>query len=757
MSIKVYRFFWVLFAFCVAIPGPATAQNIASNPGFETGNTTNWFNFGPCSISAQTAQVHSGAYAGYVQGRTSTWNGIGQSFQGIMIPGQVYDISAWFKLASGTNQTVQITVQQTDGNGTVYTSVASGTVSSNGWTQLTGTFVLNGSGTLTTLNLYFEVPSSATVPFYVDDVMVTADTTATYTCTLVTNLYQRIDGFGASSAWGSSWSSTVADLFFSTNNGISYTDHNGFNATYNGIGLSLLRSRIAPGATTVESSIMQLAQARGARIWSTPWSPAAQFKTTGDVNTGGFIGNPANYQAYASQLAGYVSAMKTNYGINLYALSVQNEPDAMVTNYESCNWTAQQIHDFVPYLASALQAGGVSATKIILPESQNWLDYSNLAVTAMNDPNVASLVGIIADHNYDGDNGPANLSRNSWGKALWETEVSLLSGSDSSITNAVYWAGRIHQFLTVAGVNAWHYWWLISGDNSGNQGLMDNNATPAKRMFALGQFSRFVRPNYYRTGVANTGPALISAFRDTNSSTFVVVAINTLPNAITQTIQAASLRATNSVNPWITSATQSLVPLTSVGVTNGSFTFSLPALSVVTFVGQGVANSPPRLPAISSQLVNAGESLVLTNTATDPDVPLQQLTYTLVAGPANASLNSTNGVFSWRPLVAQANTTNRVTIQVTDDGIPPLGDSNSFTLTVPPLSPALLSPPVFQNGQLLLSAIGPTGPDYSLYASSNLVTWQLLQTSNSPAPPVKFQLPFSPGQAPRFYRLQLGP
>lgn len=284
---------------------------------------------------------------------------------------------------------------------------------------------------------------------------------------------------------------------FSTNNGTGRSK-NGTNFSFTGIGLSLLRTRIAPGATTVENSLMQMAQARGAKVWSSPWSPQASFKSNGNLNGGGFVGNTANYQAYANQLAGYVVNLKNTYGINLYALSVQNEPDAKVTTYESCNWTAQQIHDFIPYLYNALAASNVASTKIILPESQNWPDYSNLVATAMSD-SASNLVSIVANHNYDGANGPASLMKNSYGKPLWETEVSLLSGSDSNITNGVYYAGRIHLFLTVAQANAWHYWWLMPGNSTGNQGLTDTNGVPAKRMFALGQFSRFVRPNYYRT------------------------------------------------------------------------------------------------------------------------------------------------------------------------------------------------------------------------------------------------------------------
>src|SRR5580693_3289048 len=97
------------------------------------------------------------------------------------------------------------------------------------------------------------------------------------------NVHQRIDGFGASSAWQSSWTSTEADIFFSTNNGIIYFDTIGNKTTNNGIGLSLLRNHIAyatsPSSTatptTVESIIMKDAQALGAKVWSTPWTPAA--------------------------------------------------------------------------------------------------------------------------------------------------------------------------------------------------------------------------------------------------------------------------------------------------------------------------------------------------------------------------------------------------------------------------------------------------------------------------------------------------
>ena len=449
--------------------------------------------------------------------------------------------------------------------------------------------------------------------------------------------------------------------------------------------------------------------------------------------------------------------MKKSYSVNLYAISVQNEPDANVTTYESCNWSAQQIHDFVPYLSNALAASNVSSTMIMLPEAQNWQDYSNLAVTAMSD-STSNMVGIIADHNYDGANGPTTLTKNSYGKALWETEVSLLSGSDSSITNGVYYGQRIYLFMTVAQANAYHYWWLISGNSTGNQGLLDNNASITKRLFVFGQYSRFVRPGYYRIGAINTSTALISAYNDTNSGNFAIVAVNTnTSTAINQTFNLTNFTA-GSVTPWLTTSNLSLVSTNAVTVSNSSFTYTLPALSVVTFVGQQQTNTPPTLAPIANQTINAGVTLVITNAATDTNPPPQTLTFSLLSTPTNATLtplNNTNAVFTWRPLVSQANTTNPITVQVVDSAS--LSATNNFNVIVNPLAQPTVSSINVSGGQVSLVATGALGPDYTLWASTNLMNWQVLFTSNSPVTPVTLVDTNFNANPVRFYRIQLGP
>src|SRR5215471_2316365 len=93
----------VLTALLSGMLFPATtcpAQNLAPNPGFESGDTSGWSPFGATTISAQGAQVHSGNFAGLVQNRTATWNGIAQAMQTIIQPGQTYNIGVWVRVVS---------------------------------------------------------------------------------------------------------------------------------------------------------------------------------------------------------------------------------------------------------------------------------------------------------------------------------------------------------------------------------------------------------------------------------------------------------------------------------------------------------------------------------------------------------------------------------------------------------------------------------------------------------------------------------
>ncbi|HWH72049.1 MAG TPA: lamin tail domain-containing protein, partial [Candidatus Sulfotelmatobacter sp.] len=98
-----------------------------------------------------------------------------------------------------------------------------------------------------------------------------------------------------------------------------------------------------------------------------------------------------------------------------------------------------------------------------------------------------------------------------------------------------------------------------------------------------------------------------------------------------------------------------------------------------------VANTPPVLGALSNCTVFEGQMAVFTATATDADLPAQQLAFSLDPGaPTNASINPATGLFAWRPTSAQTPGTNTITLRVTDDGVPPLSATATFVIRVVP-------------------------------------------------------------------------
>ena len=67
---------------------------------------------------------------------------------------------------------------------------------------------------------------------------------------------------------------------------------------------------------------------------------------------GGYL-DPNHYADYANYLEDFVKFFNTTNGFNLYAISMQNEPEENVT-YESCVWTPQQMDTWVAGNASTI-------------------------------------------------------------------------------------------------------------------------------------------------------------------------------------------------------------------------------------------------------------------------------------------------------------------------------------------------------------------------------------------------------------------
>ena len=387
--------------------------------------------------------------------------------------------------------------------------------------------------------------------------------------------HQTIRGFGGAESWmPTSTLGPAINALFGTGS--------------NQIGLSIFRIRIDPSSTSAGTQWdNELTNAKNAinagsnvSIMATPWTPPPTWKinipdVTNPVAEGSL--NPTDYANYANYLASYVT-YAANKGVNLYAISMQNEPDANVT-YESCAWTPAEMDAWV----AQLPAGLFGSTKLIMPESEGF--NTAFSDPALNDLNAVGKIGVIGGHIY-GTAPTAYPAAVAAGKELWMTEHFLSpSGAQPAIADALAAAKEIHDSMTIGQYNAYVWWWAIDWNPGGgvtNYGLVDTSSNPNYYGWAMAQFSRFVRPGYVRVDAAYSTPNVyVSAYSGAGHS--VIVAINIGTSDVSQPFTIKN-QAITSLLPYQTTATATVAQQASVNVSGGQFTYILPAQSITTFV-----------------------------------------------------------------------------------------------------------------------------------------------------------------------------
>ncbi len=394
------------------------------------------------------------------------------------------------------------------------------------------------------------------------------------------NQHQVIRGFGGSTAWMGALAPAKISLLFGTGAGQ--------------IGLSILRVRIDPSGSVASNWVttnwgQELTNAKNAQaanpnaiVIATPWTPPAVMKSNNST-VGGTL-NTGSYAAYAGYLQSFADYF-ASYGTPLYAISMQNEPDASVT-YESCSWTGATMDNWVASL-TANRATNPITTRLMMPEAEGF--NTALSDPALNDPNAVGNIAIIAGHLY-GTSPSYYANAANKGKEVWQTEHYLKpSGSQPTITDALAAAREIHASLVTGQYNAYLWWWLIdwnAGSGVTNDGLIDTNNNLTYFGYALAQFAHFVQPGYVRVNVSAASSAsgvYISAYTNSSPAHFVIAAINTNTSPVTQPFVLAN-GAVTSLTPYQTTSTGGLAQQSAVSLTGGQFTYTLPAQSIVTFV-----------------------------------------------------------------------------------------------------------------------------------------------------------------------------
>lgn len=350
-----------------------------------------------------------------------------------------------------------------------------------------------------------------------------------------------------------------------------------FGNGYNQLGFSILRIYVDDNKNNWYKELPTAKKAieHGAIVFASPWNPPSDmtetFNRNGDTKAKRLRYD--KYAAYAQHLNDFVSYMRNN-GVNLYAISIQNEPDY---GKDWTWWTPEEIHRFMKENAGSINC------RVMSPESFSY--QKKMYDPILNDPKALANMDILGTHTYGTQvkDFPYPLFKQKGaGKELWMTEVYVPNSDNNSADRwpeALDVAYHMHNAMVEGNFQA-YVWWYIRRQ----YGPMKEDGNISKRGYMMAHFSKFIRPGYVRVDATEnpTNNVYVSAYKGTGK--VVIVAINKGTSQVNQRFNIQKGSASK-VSSWVTTASKNIAKSADTNVVNGSFTASLPAQSVTTFVG----------------------------------------------------------------------------------------------------------------------------------------------------------------------------
>jgi O-glycosyl hydrolase len=358
-------------------------------------------------------------------------------------------------------------------------------------------------------------------------------------------------------------------------------------------------------------------------------SPPTQLTINGKAfaNAGKTNLSPDRYNAFAGYLSKVVKGVEQLSKVKLNYISPVNEPqwDWSDGGQEGCPYNNTEIAGLVKVINGVFIRNKVDA-KVLVSEagSINYLlaaddkpgkgnqvnDFFN-PVSANYIGNLQSVSKTIAAHSYFTTSPKTTAVKTRIALAdsvaarninFWQSEYCILGDNageidgrkrDLGIDAALYLASVIHTDLTVANASAWQWWTAISAYNY-KDGLIyvdknktDGNFYDSKMLWALGNYSRFIRPGAVRVEANATESVvlkqslLVSAFKNGKNFTTVIVNQNTNDVSVNLNING---NVVNRIKTYITSQTNNL-KAGSIVYTNNKNLIIIPARSVITLTG----------------------------------------------------------------------------------------------------------------------------------------------------------------------------
>ena len=356
-------------------------------------------------------------------------------------------------------------------------------------------------------------------------------------------------------------------------------------------------------------------------------SPPVNFTVNGKAYATGGKSNiaPGNYHAFADYLATVEKGIKKTSGITLDYISPVNEPqwDWSDGGQEGAPYNNTEIANLVRAIDTSFSNKHVPS-KIVVGEAGSLVYLFSAGDkpgkgNQVNDffregspdyiGGLKSVNKTIIAHSYFTTSPIASAIKTRQqlaqnvndisGLSFWQSEYCILGDNageidgnkrDLGITAALYLAKVIHTDLTVANASAWQWWTAVSPfDYKDGLVYIDNNKQdgnyyPSKMLWAMGNYSRFVRPGAVRVETTASGdsqlksPLLVSAFKKDGLLTVVIVNSNT--ENVPLNIAAGNTKISN-LRVFTTSSSADL----QAGTVSGD-TIAIQPQSVTTITGK---------------------------------------------------------------------------------------------------------------------------------------------------------------------------
>ncbi len=394
------------------------------------------------------------------------------------------------------------------------------------------------------------------------------NTDAASLCTVnPSKTYQTIRGFGGINLpeWvGSDMTSAQVQKAFGNGN--------------DELGLTILRVYVSDDSNSWSRAVPTAlaAQKLGATVFATPRNPPASMRNTvnGGVAGGKYQLRKDKWADYAKHLNSYVKFMETK-GVNLYSVSVQNEPDY------AADWTYWSANDLASFIAQyGKQVTSGTKAKLMSPESFQY--RKDIYNAILNNSAAYNNTDLFGTHFYGTQRSQMDFpALENSGKEIWMTEVYVPNSeanSNERWPEAIKVSENIHNGLVVGNLNA-YVWWYIRR----NYSPMNENGTISKRGYCMAQYSKFVRPGDVRID-ATEQPAtnvLVSAYKN-NRNQVTIVAVNNSDEGYAQQFSVG--KNISDIDRWRTTSNENLAKTENLEYSGDSFWAQLSARSVSTFV-----------------------------------------------------------------------------------------------------------------------------------------------------------------------------